>query len=464
MAKLESDHPWGWPEKGIACRPIFSRLPAENYGYRTDETEESSQDPSNWISSFYDELLCGLKFDLNNFYHDYLDCQTAKAEVLDWAAQLYGFTGEHWDPTWEETFKRQLLCHAFEIWQGKGTEELFDWLLETYGIITCTDPKKIWQCENFTAGESRLDWPIKGNPLEAFIRVPLGQYTAKSSEWKLILRWIRLYMPIWAITVLCFCYFYAGHSRAGDGVFDHVLERSQGLVPLGENLVESFYFAHSDLAQESPLEYFVRLLRYLSANLGLANDVQQIGPFVTSATTIPALALNMEDWGENPGVFMRVDPAIELYQDYAQTWRDRERLVQLYRPYQGQWEINVVCHDFFRAGVSAPGHPVFDSVFLATIDAAKVFYQGREQQAQDDPWGYLGALLIELIAVLEMDAVVVLLNEIPKIEFALGNGTWEAITQARSLFELYQPYHTDSLIAVGYDAFYVGFSQLPSSV
>jgi hypothetical protein len=116
------------------------------------------------------------------------------------------------------------------------------------------------------------------------------------------------------------------------------------------------------------------------------------------------------------------------------------------------WEINVVCHDFFRAGVSAPGHPVFDPVFLATREAAIAFYQGKEQQAQDDPWGYFGALLSELIAVLEMDASVVFLDGIPRIEFTLENGTWEAITQARRLFELYQPYFTDPLLAAGYDA------------
>lgn len=464
MAKLDPQHPWGTSDGEFACRPIFSRLPAFNYGYRTEETEESAQDPSNWVTDFPDRILCGLKTQLFDFYRDYLDCQTAKPEVLDWLSQLYGFTGEHWDPAWSETFKREMLCNAIDIWEGKGTEELFNWLIETYEIITCTAPKDLWECENFIAGESRLDWPIKGNPLESFIRLPLFQYSPESYEWKLLIRWVRLYMPVWAITIICYCYFYADHSRAGDGVFDHVLEQCQGLVPHDINHVENFYLANSGLAESDPISYFAALLSYLATVLSLSGYITPVDGFYAGITAIPSTVLAVGNYPENSHLFWRIDPDDEIYEDYQQPWRDRERLVQLYRPYQEIWEVNVVCQDYFYTGISAPGHPVFDPVFEATREAAIAYLVGRESLAESDPLAYFAGLLEELLPLIGLIATVANLGDRVQVTFSLKNETQEAIAQVRRLFELYQPYPNDLYLAVGHDYFYVGISQLPHPV
>ena len=462
MPKLDPQHPWGTSDGEFACRPIFSRLPAQNYGYRTEETEELAQDPSNWLTTFPDEILCGLKTKFFNFYRDYLDCQTAKPEVLDWLAQLHGLTGEHWDPAWQETFKREMICHAIAIWERKGTEELMDWLIQSYGITTCTTPKDLWECENFIAGESRLDWPIKGSALESFIRVPLGNLNPKSPEWRLLARWIRLYMPAWSISIICYCYFYANHSRAGDGVFDHVLEQCQGLVPAaGENHVETFYLANSELAQNAPIAYFAGLLEYLAQILGLTGYVTEVEALRAGVSQVPATVLDVGNYPENPGLFWRVDPNDELYEDYGQTWRDRERLVQLYRPYQAQWEVNIVCHSYFRADISAPGHPVFDPVFEATIDAARAFYVGNEALVESDPIAYFASLIEELLTLLSLTATVENLGDRIQVIFELANGTEDAIAQTRRLIELYQPYFSDLILSVGYSDFYAGISRIP---
>lgn len=481
MSTLDPERPWGDSTGAIACRPIFSRLPHDNYGYRTDETEAASQDPSNWITGFYDELLCGLKYSLENFYRDYLDCHTAKPEHLDWLAQLHGFTGEYWEPAWPETFKREMLCHAHQTWQGKGTEELFAWLLATYGIATCTDPKKVWQCENFIAGESRLDWPIKGSPIEAFVRLPLGTYSPESYEWKLTALWVEQYMPIWAIVVIGYCYFYSGYSRSGDGVFDHVLERCQGLVPIGANEVEAFYLANQVLAQDDPLKYFAQLLQHLANFLVLAGQVLCLEPFRAGFTPIPSPLFDPDDLASNPGVFLRVDPTDDLYGDYLQSWRDRERLVQLYRPYQEQWEVSVVCQDYFYAGLSAPSHPVFDPVYLATISAASSYYASNSALATSDPLGYFAGLLQFLLSLLKITATVTNAASLPYLlagitplpapTYPLSNlvlvqfpnpSPYSDLVAARRLVTLYRPFSwLDPALLVGYNRFYAGLSATP---
>ena len=476
--RLDPERPWGTSDGAIACRPIFSRLPHDSQGYRSDETEAASQDPSNWITDFYDELLCSLKYSLENYYRDYLDCKTAKEGVLDWLAQLHGFAGEYWDPAWDPAFKREMLCRASDIWQGKGTEELFNWLLSAYGVNTCTDPKKIWRCKDFIAGETRLNWPIKGDHLESFVRLPRGTH---SDIWKAIRLWIEQYMPAWAIIVVCYCYFYAGESRAGDGVFDRVLEKCQGLVPSGINEVEAFYLANQTLAQDDPLEYFARLLQHLANFLGLPGQVLRLEPFRAGVTRIPAPVFDPDDLAGNPGIFLRVDPADDLYKDYLQTWRDRERLVQLYRPYREQWEVSVVCQDYFYAGLSAPSHPVFDPIYLETIDAAIAYYKANSTLAASDPLGYFAGLLQALLAVLGIAATVANAATLPyffagiaslpaptysfsnlvRIEFS-NSAPLSEISKARRLVELYRPFAwLDPMLLVGYDRFYAGLSTTP---
>lgn len=113
-------------------RPIFGRLPAV---YRNDNDGEN---PSNWLTRYWDEMLVEIKRRAENFYELYLNPATAPEEWLDgMVAPMCGFTEEYYDPTWDLPIKRALCLNAYSyIWENRGAGHVLDWMLALHQIPT----------------------------------------------------------------------------------------------------------------------------------------------------------------------------------------------------------------------------------------------------------------------------------------------------------------------------------------
>ncbi len=243
--------PWGDDSRNIICSPIWSRLPAESQGYREDDGADF-YDVSRMLTAFQDENLCRLKGEVYAFPDNYLNPETARADALDWLAQAVGMIREYWNPEWDEGFKRWMIANSMNLWPERGSGQALELILEAYGTTTCVTPQ-VWLVPDFVAGESQAAAYIRGNPYIFFVRVPLDAYQRDGTDWREIRRFTRLWSPAWVRGVLCYCYFYAGASVAGDGIFDPVFEltdpvliewRSQNPV-INERNAIVFDYAHA---------------------------------------------------------------------------------------------------------------------------------------------------------------------------------------------------------------------------
>ena len=173
-------------------RPIFRRLPL--YGWQDQDTPISD-----WVTSGFDATLIEIQTAILNFDRDFIDPDTARADALDWLAQLMGFTGEYWDSTWKDSIKRQLIKDAQTIWAYKGTLFLLQYLFNLFELDATIVIQGAW-----LAGVTRIGAPIGGDPLSYTILVnSAGRsfYLRTSDEWRLIERLNRLYMPCWCSPV-----------------------------------------------------------------------------------------------------------------------------------------------------------------------------------------------------------------------------------------------------------------------
>ena len=188
-------------------RPIYHRLPAESEAYQGNPLVDAITNP-------YDALLMAWKASIDNFDRDFLDPDTCRSDVLDWLAQLCGFTGEYWDPTWTDAQKRELIrkSHLF-IWPYKGTQILLEWLLGLFEIQA-----RIYLIGQFLVGVNVVGDQIGGELLRYWILLPL-EYRRTSETWALTERFNRLYMPCFAESRVCYERFYVGFSVVGDPIF-----------------------------------------------------------------------------------------------------------------------------------------------------------------------------------------------------------------------------------------------------
>ncbi len=189
-------------------RPVYLRLPSEEEGYVGNEVADA-------LTLWLDLFLVDVKNATANFERDMVNPDTCRSDVLDWLAQHYGFTGEHWDATWSDLIKRQLIKYAISfIWPNKGRKILLEWLLALFSINAL-----VLVPGTFIAGINYSGDLLGGVPLRYFIAMPLPSnkgYLRGSREWKLAAQFNRLYMPCYCFSLLCYKKFTAGISLAGD--------------------------------------------------------------------------------------------------------------------------------------------------------------------------------------------------------------------------------------------------------
>jgi len=206
-----------WAEQ----RPIYYLLPGENEGFLKDpEFNDPEADPpiADWLTSYWDQLLIEQKAITDSFHEDYLNPTTCLPEALNgWLAQHFGYSGEYWDESWPDGAKRSLLANAYEgrrVWESKGTEELFYWLLGVFDLEA-----NIYQVGSFLVDITLLPAEVGGEPLTFYLTVGLI-YPRISREWGLVEKLRKLFTAAYCDSFTCYEQFYAGFSVAGDPVFD----------------------------------------------------------------------------------------------------------------------------------------------------------------------------------------------------------------------------------------------------
>ncbi|NDJ20940.1 hypothetical protein GS682_04630 [Nostoc sp. B(2019)] len=203
------------PSAWELLRPIYKRLPIAEEKYQVSQDDPELNPVADWLTLPVDEYLIVVKAAVDNFYTDYLDPTTAKAENLDWLAQLCGFTGEYWETSWTEAQKRSLIANAFTfIWESKGTRAVLEFLLDTFSIQS-----KVYLLGEFLAGRNVAGDALGGESLEYFLLLPLA-YLRTSYQWRLATKFNRLYGPVYVKSTVCYSQFFCGFSCAGDPVFD----------------------------------------------------------------------------------------------------------------------------------------------------------------------------------------------------------------------------------------------------
>ena len=192
-------------------RPIYNRLPGVNGGY----FDEESDNPADWLTVFWDELLVASKALVADVRDRQLDPQQCDVEWLDFLAALCGFTEDYWDPTWEESWKRQLISESFtNIWPNKGTQQVLERLLEIFEINA-----SIWQGSRFILGLTTLPGLLGSPEWRYYIRVGL-EYERTSQQFKLAQRVNRLFGPAYCESDIVYERFYLGISQIGEPIFE----------------------------------------------------------------------------------------------------------------------------------------------------------------------------------------------------------------------------------------------------
>lgn len=187
-------------------RPIYARLPRERYHV------EDPENPSNWLTRWFDGLLVSTKTKLDDLPRQ-LNATTCDADWLDFVAALSGFTGQYWDKAWPVSAKRVIASNANYIWSNKGTKQVLQLVLSAFSL-----QGEIWQNAGFYAGVTKLPATIGAATFRYYVRVPIV-YARTGYEFRLVERLNRLFAPVFCKSVVCYDKWYAGLSLAGDPVF-----------------------------------------------------------------------------------------------------------------------------------------------------------------------------------------------------------------------------------------------------
>lgn len=201
-------------------RPVYSRLPGVNEGYRKDEdpnvVRDDPVDPpiAKWLTDFWDALLIEKKAQLDDIRDRQFDPLECDPEWLDLLAVMSGFTEEYWDKAWPDDVKRQLIANSMSlIWSNKGSKEVLEFLLNAFGL-----EYDIWQGDQFLAGIDVAGSEVGSPQWRYVIRVGLI-YLRNSYEFKLAEKLNGLYGSLFTDNRVAYKQFYAGFSIAGDPVF-----------------------------------------------------------------------------------------------------------------------------------------------------------------------------------------------------------------------------------------------------
>lgn len=171
-----------WDDK----RPIFKRLP--QYGWQDNPVAD-------WVVDPCDRVLVELQQAILNFPRDFINPDTCRVDVLDWLAQLMGYTEEYWDTNWPVAIKRILIKNAQLIWSYKGTQAELEYLFSLFSLDVRIDVAGAWK-----VGVTAIGSPIGGELLSYSLLINSpgkAFYLRTSNEWRLIERLNRLFMPCW---------------------------------------------------------------------------------------------------------------------------------------------------------------------------------------------------------------------------------------------------------------------------
>ena len=98
---------------------ISSRTKEELYSpkdsqswYRLLENDLPKAPIAKWILAGADEFLREKKYDIESFYHAYLDPTECSPKNLDWLAQHVGLSGDAWNVNWDVKYKRAMIKNS----------------------------------------------------------------------------------------------------------------------------------------------------------------------------------------------------------------------------------------------------------------------------------------------------------------------------------------------------------------
>ncbi len=184
-------------------RPVYGQFPRSSGDFQGNPIVDAVTQP-------WDALIMEAKQEIDDFYKNYVDPETARVEALDsYTRFVYGFTDGYWDHGWSELIKRQLLKDAHsKIWANKGTLWLLEYLLDLFSI----------EAEVSIVGAFLLDTNVLGDRmggeyLSYKILVHPLLYLDTGKEWKTITWIISKFMPAWCESVVLHSYFALDFSR-----------------------------------------------------------------------------------------------------------------------------------------------------------------------------------------------------------------------------------------------------------
>lgn len=327
-------------------RPIFNRLPVV---YREPNDGEN---PSNWLTDFWDELLVSTKTLAEGFFDRFVDPETAESENLDWSATtLYGYLGEYWNPQWSDDVKRQLMTEAYPyLWVERGTEGVIEYLLDLHQIPTFPELGKVWRVPPTYAGvNTAIPFPACYAPYQFDIR--LDTFADRDApEWVESYRICDLYAPIWSRPIVGYKYWYAGLSLAGEAVYDYAYEMTASAA-------DSYFEVAGDGGYD-PLFALQWLLDVALADnpggRGAVATVFELPAFIIGESSIPALA------AEDPNYYVLFPPESTIGDA---DWQVVGEIVQTYAP-QGSTFLGF---DGFYSGIVATENPVLETPLDGTF-------------------------------------------------------------------------------------------------
>lgn len=192
-------------------RPIYSRLPGTNLGYRQEESDDSI---AAWLTEYWDELLVQSKAKADDLPRQ-LDPALCDPEWLDFLALLCGFVDEYWEAGFPVAVKRSLLINSYTlIWANKGSQAVLELMLDIFSI-----GYSIWLGDSFVVGETILPGTIGSPEWQFYILLPL-LYLRESQEFKRAEQLRQLYSPAFCDSLVAYDQFYVGFSVCGDPVFE----------------------------------------------------------------------------------------------------------------------------------------------------------------------------------------------------------------------------------------------------
>jgi Phage tail protein (Tail_P2_I) len=189
-------------------RPIYSRLPGMQGAYNENPVAD-------WLTDFWDQILIESKAKVDLISAKQLNPLDCDAEWLDYLAQLFGFTGEYWDVSWDVAGKRLLLSNAYQgvnIWGNKGSAAVLTFVLAALGV-----QNKVVVSGDFLVNISEVGDPIGENPWDYTIYLP--ERLRGKSEAQLAEKMNRLYGPCWCESRVMFddSEFFTTLFLVGDG-------------------------------------------------------------------------------------------------------------------------------------------------------------------------------------------------------------------------------------------------------